>query len=64
MRTSIIRYALVGILLLGLVIPGVTLAGDGGKGCSNIGTWFGVVGPGHVPSRAIQGCPFESSLMP
>ena len=45
MRTSIIRYAIVGILLLGLAIPGVTLAGDGGKGCSIQGTWFGVMDP-------------------
>lgn len=45
MRTSIIRYALVGILLLGLAIPGVTLAGDAGKGCSLQGSWFGVNSP-------------------
>jgi hypothetical protein len=42
MRNSILRGALVGILLLGFAIPGVALAGGGGKGCSNIGTWFGV----------------------
>ena len=48
MRISTIRYALVGILLLGFGIPGAALAGDGGKGCSNIGTWFGVVGPGQT----------------
>ncbi|MGI9236458.1 MAG: hypothetical protein ACR2QZ_03635 [Woeseiaceae bacterium] len=42
MRKSIIRGALLSILLLGITIPGVALAGGGGKGCSNIGTWFGV----------------------
>jgi len=42
MRKSIIRGALLCILLLGFTIPGVALAGGGGKGCSNIGTWFGV----------------------
>ena len=48
MRISIIRYALVGILLLGFTIPGTALAGDGGKGCSNLGTWFGVA-PTYPP---------------
>jgi len=42
MRKSIIRGALLSILLLGFTIPGVALADDGGKGCSNLGTWFGV----------------------
>ncbi len=42
MRKSIIRGALLSILLLGFTIPGAALAGGGGKGCSNIGTWFGV----------------------
>jgi len=46
MRKSIIRGALLSILLLGFTIPGVALAGGGEKGCSNIGTWFGVVAPG------------------
>ena len=45
MRKNIIYGALLGILLLGFTIPGVALAGGGGKGCSNIGTWFGVVAP-------------------
>ena len=45
MRKCIIRGALLGILLLGFTIPGVALAGGGGKGCSNIGTWFGVEAP-------------------
>lgn len=42
MRNRIIRSALVGILLLGFTIPGVALAGDEERGCSNLGTWFGV----------------------
>ena len=42
MRKNIVRGALVAILLLGFTIPGVVLAGGGGKGCSNLGTWFGV----------------------
>jgi len=42
MRKSIIRGALLSVLLLGMAIPGVTLADGGGKGCSNLGTWFGV----------------------
>lgn len=42
MRNNIIRGALLGILLLGFIIPGAALAG-GGKGCSNLGTWFGVL---------------------
>lgn len=48
MRTSIIRGALLVVLLLGFAIPGVALADDGGKGCSNLGTWFGVMGPGDT----------------
>ena len=42
MRNKIIRGALLGVLLLGFAIPGAALAGGGGKGCSNLGTWFGV----------------------
>ena len=42
MRNSIFRGALVSILLLGLALPGAALAGGGEKGCSNLGTWFGV----------------------
>lgn len=42
MRNNIIRGALLCILLLGFAIPGAALAGGGKKGCSNIGTWFGV----------------------
>ena len=41
MRKSIIRAALLVVLLLGFAIPGAVLAG-GEKGCSNLGTWFGV----------------------
>ena len=46
MRT--IRRVLLGILLLGFTIPGMALAGDNEKGCSNLGTWFGVFGPGDT----------------
>ena len=39
-------------LILGLAIPAVTLADDDydgdGKGCSQIGTWFGVVSPENL----------------
>ena len=54
MRKNIIRGALLCILLLGFAIPGVALAGGGGKGCSNLGTWFGVgpVPPGEQPPPA------------
>lgn len=45
MRKNIFYGALLGILMLGFTIPGVALAGGGGQGCSNIGTWFGVVAP-------------------
>lgn len=48
MRKHIIYGVLLGILTLGFMIPGVALAGGGGKGCSNIGTWFGVVAPGDT----------------
>jgi hypothetical protein len=48
MRTDIIRCALLGILLLGLTSPDIALAGDSEKGCSNIGTWFGVAAPGDT----------------
>lgn len=41
MRKSIIYGAFFGILL-GFTIPGIAFAGGGGKGCSNLGTWFGV----------------------
>ncbi len=47
MRT--LRYVLASILMLGLAIPGVALADNDddsdGRRCSNLGTWFGVVGP-------------------
>jgi hypothetical protein len=45
MRNDIIRGVLLGILLLGFTFPGIALAGDAEKGCSNLGTWFGVLGP-------------------
>ncbi len=48
MRKSIIRAALLAILSLGFAFPGVALADDAEKGCSNLGTWFGVMGPGDT----------------
>lgn len=48
MRISIIRYMLIGVLLLGFAIPGAALAGDKGNGCSNFGTWFGVTDVGDT----------------
>jgi uncharacterized membrane protein YhdT len=41
MRNNIIRAALLVVLLLGFAVPSAALAG-GKKGCSNLGTWFGV----------------------
>lgn len=48
MRKSIIRGALLGFLLLGFAIPGMALAEDNERGCSNLGTWFGVFAPGDT----------------
>ena len=48
MRNDIIRGVLLGILLLGFTVPGIALAGDDERACSNIGTWFGVVGIGNT----------------
>lgn len=45
MRNNIIRGVLLGFLLLGFAFPGIALAGGEDKGCSNYGTWFGVVDP-------------------
>ena len=42
MRKSILQGALLIVLLLGFAIPATAVAGGGGKGCSNLGTWFGV----------------------
>jgi len=42
MKTTIFRFVVTSILLLGLAIPGAAFAGGGGKGCSIQGTWFGV----------------------
>jgi hypothetical protein len=55
MRKHIIYSVLLGILMLGLMIPGVALAGGGGKGCSNIGTWFGVAPfpPDQMPPPSV-----------
>jgi len=41
MKKGIGRHILVGLLVLGLVTPGLALAGGSGKGCSLQGTWFG-----------------------
>lgn len=49
MRNSIFRSALLGILLLGFASPGIALADDDDeRGCSNLGTWFGVFAPGDT----------------
>jgi len=55
MRKNIIYGALLGILMLGFTIPGVALADGGGKGCSNIGTWFGVAPfpPDQMPAPSV-----------
>lgn len=45
MKTSVARSTLVGILMLGLVVPGVASAGWFNWGCPYQGTWFGVQGP-------------------
>ena len=46
MRTSIFRGALLGILLVVFASPGIAMAGGHHKkGCSNLGTWFGIFGP-------------------
>lgn len=45
MKTNIFRYALASILMFGLALPGAVWAGDGAKGCSIQGTWFGVTSP-------------------
>lgn len=63
MRNRIIRSALVGILLLGFTIPGVALAGDGGKGCSNIGTWFGVGPFPPVPPQELTPPPWPEMFL-
>ena len=48
MRINYLRGVLLGILLLGFSVPGIALAGDNEKGCSNLGTWFGVFAPGDT----------------
>ena len=64
MRKNIIYGALFGILLV-LTIPGVAFAGGGGKGCSNIGTWFGVspIPPDQVPPPMIQPPPWDPTYL-
>ena len=48
MRTHVFRGVLLGFLLLGFSVPGIALAEDNEKGCSNLGTWFGVFAPGDT----------------
>ena len=48
MRKSIISGAVLGFLLLGFALPGTAFAKDDDRACSNIGTWFGVVGIGNT----------------
>lgn len=45
MTIRLLSRICLGILLLGLVAPGMALAGDAGKGCVFNGTWFGVASP-------------------
>lgn len=42
MKTGMYRLILAGILALGIAVSATANAGDGGKGCKNTGTWFGV----------------------
>jgi hypothetical protein len=42
MIASTFRKVLACVLMFGLAIPGAALAGDAGKGCSILGSWFGV----------------------
>lgn len=44
MKTRIVRNVVLGIIMLGLSLPGMASAGGPGKGCSMLGTWFGVEG--------------------
>jgi hypothetical protein len=63
MRKSTIRSALLGILLLGFAIP--ALADGGAKGCSNLGTWFGVspFPPGQVTPPVIPPPPWDPTYL-
>ena len=45
MKGKVFRLIFTVIFTLGLAIPGAAIAGDNGKGCKNIGTWFGVDNP-------------------
>lgn len=64
MRKSIIRSALLGILV-GFLIPSVALAGSGEKGCSNMGTFFGVspFPPGQVTPPVIPPPPWDTTYL-
>ncbi len=64
MRKSIIYGALIGILLV-FTIPGAAFAGGGGKGCSNLGTWFGVspIPPDQIPPPMIQPPPWDPTYL-
>lgn len=44
MKTRTIRHVVLGIVTALLMMPSVSMAG-GGKGCSMLGTWFGVTSP-------------------
>jgi len=45
MKKGILCSTIIGVLMLGLTIPGVASAGYFGWGCSLQGTWFGVEAP-------------------
>jgi hypothetical protein len=62
MRKNIIRAALLVVLLLGFAIPGAALAGEG-KGCSNLGTWFGVGEFPPVPPEGLTPPPWPDMFL-
>ena len=63
MRNTIIRGALLGILLLGFAIPGAALADGGQKGCSNLGTWFGVAPFPPVAPQDLTAPPWPDTFL-
>jgi hypothetical protein len=45
MNTMLIKGIFAALLMLGMAVPSAALADDAGKGCSLLGTWFGVTSP-------------------
>ena len=60
MKIRTVPHILLGILMLCLVIPGLGVAGDGPKGCSPLGSWYGFV-DGAVSSIGSNYGPNESA---